>query len=92
MTKQRTKIPQLNKVRSILQKDIDSICPICASDDVEHFQIHHMDENPSNHHLDNLILICPTCHSKITKGDISREEVKRYKLRYQELSLYRLNC
>lgn len=87
MAKQRTKIPQLNKVRSILQKDIDSTCPICSSDDVEHFQIHHMDENPSNHHLDNLILICPTCHSKITKGDISRDDVKCYKLRYRDIEL-----
>ena len=73
--KNRKNIPQKNKVRAELQKEIDCLCPFCDNDDVGHFEIHHIDEDPSNNENTNLILICPTCHSKITKGDISKKEV-----------------
>lgn len=77
--KNRPNIPQKNKVRAELQKEINSVCPFCDNDDVGHFEIHHMDEDPSNNENTNLILICPTCHSKITKGDISKKEVAQRK-------------
>lgn len=64
-----------NKIRSILQKEINSKCPFCPNEDVEHFHVHHIDENPVNNELKNLIMLCPTCHSKITKGDIKYEKV-----------------
>lgn len=73
--KVRSKIKQATKVRSLLQKEINSICPFCDNQDVGHFQIHHIDENPSNNEMSNLILLCPICHSKITKGDISTQKV-----------------
>ncbi|WP_422350903.1 HNH endonuclease signature motif containing protein [Flagellimonas sp.] len=73
--KRKTTIPQKNKVRSQLQKEIASVCPFCDSGDVGHFEIHHIDENPSNHVCENLLLLCPTCHSKITKGDIPQQQV-----------------
>lgn len=71
----RTSIPNLIKVRAELQQEINSVCPFCTEKAVGHFQIHHIDENPTNHQIDNLILLCPTCHSKITKGDITHKEV-----------------
>ncbi len=74
--KTRLKIPKENKVRAELQQEINSICPFCESGEVGHFEIHHIDENPSNNEFTNLILLCRTCHSKITKGDIKSEEVK----------------
>lgn len=79
MKKQRTPIPQLNKVRAILQQQINSKCPFCCSTDVGHFEIHHIDENPNNHQIENLLLLCPTCHSKITKKDILIDEVQKVK-------------
>lgn len=79
MKKTRTPIPQLNKVRAILQQEINSKCPFCNNTDVGHFEIHHIDETPDNNAMDNLILLCPICHSKITKKDISIEEVKKWK-------------
>ncbi|PKB15222.1 HNH endonuclease [Flavobacterium sp. 5] len=75
--KRRPAIPQ--KTKALLQKEIKSKCPICPSEDVEHFQIHHIDENPENNNFENLLMLCPTCHSKITKKDISEEEVIEYK-------------
>lgn len=71
----RKRIPKETKVRSTLQKEINSLCPFCQNDDVGHFQIHHIDGDPSNNDVENLILLCPTCHSKITKGDITKDEV-----------------
>jgi len=73
--KTRTRIPKENKIRAELQKKINSVCPFCISTEVEHFQIHHIDDNPSNNEIFNLKLVCPTCHSKITKGDYSPMEV-----------------
>lgn len=73
--KNRVKLKQATKTRSILQQEIDSVCPFCSNNEVGHFQIHHIDENPENNERSNLLLLCPTCHSKITKGDISIEEV-----------------
>lgn len=78
--KTRVKIPKENKVRAELQKEISSKCPFCNCTDVGHFQIHHIDENPSNNQMLNLILVCPTCHSKITKGDYSPMEVLQKKI------------
>lgn len=71
----RKRIPNENKLRAELQKEINSLCPFCPSTDVGHFHIHHIDNNPSNNIIDNLLLLCPTCHSKITKGDITIEDV-----------------
>lgn len=75
----RTKIPQVSKVRAILQQEINSKCPFCSNTDVGHFEIHHIDENPNNNKVDNLLLLCPTCHSKITKKDILIDEVLKVK-------------
>jgi len=76
----RKRIPKENKVRAELQKEINSICPFCNNEDVGHFEIHHIDEDPSNNEVNNLILLCPLCHSKITKGDISNFQVLKTKL------------
>ena len=75
--KPRKSIPA--KTRAILQKEIKSKCPICSNEDVEHFHIHHIDENPLNNEFENLLMLCPNCHSKITKNDIVYETVKLIK-------------
>lgn len=79
MMKRRKKIPKENKVRAELQKEINSKCPFCNNEDVGHFEIHHINNDPSINEIENLILVCPTCHSKITKGDISFEKVNAEK-------------
>jgi hypothetical protein len=76
----RTNIPKVNKIRAELQKEISSNCPFCDSTEVGHFEIHHMDENPINNDTGNLLLVCPTCHSKITKDDIKQVDVFRKKI------------
>jgi hypothetical protein len=75
--KKRVTIP--NKIKSLLQQEIESTCPICDSLDVDHFEVHHIDENPENNEQANLLMLCPVCHSRITKGDISLREVAAIK-------------
>ena len=77
--KNRKRIPKEAKIRAELQREINSICPFCDSTEVGHFEIHHIDENPANNVIENFILLCPTCHSKITKGDILQSEVSSKK-------------
>lgn len=81
MSKKRKRIPQQNKVRSELQKEIESSCPFCKNGEVGHFEIHHINEDPSDNSIENLLLLCPTCHSKITKGDILMQDVINKKKR-----------
>jgi 5-methylcytosine-specific restriction endonuclease McrA len=86
--KSRTRIPQQTKVRAVLQKEINNRCPFCPSEEVGHFEIHHIDENPGNNTTSNLMLVCPTCHSKINKGDIKKEAVAKRKKQLKIIS----NC
>ena len=44
-------------------------CACCGWDEDERIlEVHHIDNNHNNNQLDNLILLCPTCHRKITLG------------------------
>lgn len=71
----RTPIPQLNKVRAVLQQEINSKCPFCNNEDVAHFDIHHIDKIRNNHKIENLLLVCKICHSKIHNDEILFQEV-----------------
>ena len=71
--RKRKQVPR--KIIALLQKEIRSTCPFCNNKDVDHFQIHHIDENPNNNIFINLLMLCPLCHSKITKGDILVHQV-----------------
>jgi len=82
--KKRISIPV--KTRALLQKEINSNCPFCNSGDVDHFEVHHIDEDCENNAMANLLMLCPTCHSKVTKGDISRELVISKKTSLKTLS------
>ncbi len=77
MKKTRPKI--LPKTKAKLQQEIHSECPFCQNQDVGCFEVHHIDENPENNDLKNLLMICPNCHTKITKGDIIEEKVRKIK-------------
>ena len=54
-------------------------CAICGWDEDEDIlQVHHIDENRSNGNTNNLIILCPTCHWKLTIGKyelIGREKI-----------------
>ena len=44
-------------------------CLVCGwKEDERILEVHHLDEDRSNNKLDNLCILCPTCHRKITLG------------------------
>ena len=57
------------KKRLIDEHIINDCCAICGwnkkrpGDIYTPCELHHKDGNPHNHNLNNLILICPNCHS-----------------------------
>lgn len=57
MGKERTSIPKVIKEKVL--GEFNHKCAICGS---ERPQLHHIDENPSNNELLNLIPLCPNCH------------------------------
>ena len=56
--------------------------PQCRHIDVE---IHHITpwEKCEEHKYENLIALCPNCHTRADKGDIDRKSLKRYKANLQ---------
>ena len=76
----KLRVPLTHKMKAELQKEINSECPFCGSDEVGCFETHHIDGDPSNSKdRQNLIRMCPTCHAKIERGDIPYEAVIKKK-------------
>ena len=45
----------------------ENCCAICGfNEDVDLLEVHHIDENRENNCIDNLIILCPLCHKKLT--------------------------
>ena len=75
----RDRLKKRRPVSSLLSKKLyqeaDNRCPFCGIADVAVLEIHHIDGDPSNNQIENLILVCGNCHSKITRGEISPADV-----------------
>ena len=66
------------KQKQLLQ-EAESQCPFCHDQDVSTFEFHHIDGDPSNNDVSNLIVICSSCHTRITKGILSTMDVETKK-------------
>ncbi|RPH33020.1 MAG: hypothetical protein EHM93_06825 [Bacteroidales bacterium] len=77
----KNRTPHKPATLKILQQEIGSKCPFCPRTDVAIFEIHHIVTEPESNHIENLIMLCPSCHEEITKGIRKEEEVKRVKLK-----------
>jgi|SRR5690348_8470527 len=76
----KKRISPKQSIKAELQKEIGSRCPFCRSEDVGHFEFHHIDGKSDNTVIDNLLMLCPQCHSKFTKGEWPLQEAKEKKL------------
>lgn len=87
-----TKSTNVQSYRRIAFKNYDWKCHICGfEEDLEYtkgtkdlkfpviLDVHHLDEDRTNNDVNNLIIICPTCHAKIHRGIIRVERVKPFK-------------
>jgi hypothetical protein len=73
----RTAIPRIVIVR--LQKESNNKCAFCDFNDPGHLEVHHIDEDRTHKDPERLIMVCPTCHSKINSNDITRSDVETRK-------------
>ena len=60
-------------------QEASSRCSFCSEAEVSSLEIHHIDGNPSNNAIENLLLVCASCHSKITARVIAEKEIRRIK-------------
>src|SRR5688572_24856161 len=67
-------------IKAELQKEIGSRCPFCRSEDVGHFEFHHIDGKNDNTIAENLLMLCRQCHSKFNKGEWQMQEARYKKL------------
>ena len=81
MPKQRIRFPRTLEKRVF--QEAGSKCAFCPECEVVALKIHHIDADPANNVFDNLVLVCATCHAKITRGVISAETVR---LKKQQLA------
>lgn len=59
----------INNYRDRAMKTYKHQCFCCGwSEDFRILEVHHIDENRTNNKIENLCLLCPTCHRKITLG------------------------
>ncbi|HPB31130.1 MAG TPA: HNH endonuclease signature motif containing protein, partial [Candidatus Sumerlaeota bacterium] len=76
--KQRKSVSALTSKK--LYQEADNRCSFCGVADVAVLEIHHIDGDPSNNQIENLIVVCGNCHSKITRGEISPADVHAKKM------------
>lgn len=78
----KNRTPHKPATIKILQQEIGSKCPFCPRTDVAIFEIHHIDASkPLNNSIENLLMLCPSCHEEITKGIRKAQEVIDLKIR-----------
>ena len=76
MKKKRTTIPKPRKDKILVK--FNHQCVVCSE---SLHEVHHIDEDPSNHDEDNLIVLCPNCHQGKVHGKsirITADQLKLY--------------
>lgn len=76
--KRRKTIPVLTSKK--LFQEANNCCAFCKYSDVATLEMHHINEDPSDNKIENLIVVCSNCHSKITHGEISPADVHAKKI------------
>lgn len=74
MPKKRTTLAKATEKRVFQQAA--SRCVFCPEADIASLQVHHIDGDPSNNAIANLLLVCANCHTKITAGVLSEADVR----------------
>ena len=76
------------KLKVKLLQEVNLKCPFCQYFDASKLEHHHIDGDRSNTVFENLISVCPNCHTEIESGEIRLEEVKKVKKSFSKSSNY----
>ena len=56
-----------SEYRTLAFRSYPHKCKVCGwNEDERILEVHHIDGNRENNNIDNLCILCPTCHRKIT--------------------------
>ena len=56
-----------NTYRQAAFRNKENCCANCGwNEDIDVLEVHHIDENRENNTLENLLILCPNCHRKLT--------------------------
>ncbi|MBN2567094.1 HNH endonuclease [Candidatus Woesearchaeota archaeon] len=66
----KERIPIKSKIKKIVYRRAENSCQLCG-DNQSKLHIHHIDKNPANNRVNNLIILCPNCHSKAESLNIT---------------------
>ena len=75
--KNRPRLP--SRLEKQIYQEANSRCGFCPEHEIASLQVHHLDGDPSNNTPGNLLLVCATCHTKITGGVISEADARTKK-------------
>lgn len=57
----------ISDYRKLAFRNYSHSCKVCGwNEDEDVLEVHHIDENRKNNALENLIILCPICHKKLT--------------------------
>ena len=68
----RTPVPSKLKREKMLKP---RKCKWCRKHPAQ--ELHHIDGNPRNNKPDNLIALCGTCHIRASRGEITKEQLRK---------------
>ena len=80
----RVSIPANVRREILIEASYRCAVPRCMSPLA--IDVHHIDEDPANNDLSNLIALCPTCHSAFHRKTYSVEAIRFWKLMLQQLN------
>jgi len=63
--------------RRIAFENLPNLCEICGS--LNQLRVHHKDQNRLNNDLNNLMIVCKSCHNKIHEKWKNLHSIKRLK-------------
>jgi 5-methylcytosine-specific restriction endonuclease McrA len=66
----KIRVPLKKSQRIIVFDILGRQCSNCSNKTT--LEIHHIDENPSNNSIDNLLVLCYECHKNIKKRKVSQ--------------------
>lgn len=73
-----------SNIRRLTKKLLDEaginqkVCEVCGAMSETRLNIHHKDHNRSHNTLDNLIVLCATCHSRHHDAERDRDSLGRF--------------
>lgn len=78
--KQKSRLPLKEDARIKILLWCARHCCFCGKPCKTNIEIHHIDQNPSNTNIDNLIPLCFDCHGELTQYDIKHPKGSKYRI------------